>query len=239
LQQFLQNISRPGLSIPFRGGLRNISGVQIIHSDSISGESWRLRAVEISLTPTTKPLPVFDLQIRRRVAEDGQGMLLAFRGMNLDAALRLQVDTSRISVPLRDLAHALCAATPDDLELQNEVFALLRDQDTEIRSDRYIALDGIAAEAILVAADKSRGESVYVSELAEIAQVLLNRRGSDLPVDPAIIGRRLSILGFTRTRDMRGKKLRLTDSVIARASQAVSDFGIGESPAPESAIGDE
>ena len=125
-------------------------------------------------------------------------------------------------------ARSLAAATPDDRELQAEVFDLLREEDLEIRADEFIDPTAIAGEAVLVAWDGSPGEAAYVSELAQIAQEMLRRRGEDLTIEPSAFGKRLKLLGFKTQRDSRGKKLYLTDEARNRAKYLVRDFGGSE-----------
>ena len=84
----------------------------------------------------------------------------------------------------------MAAATPDDAELQAEVFELLREEDTESRSARWTDLNVIAGEAVLIAYKESPGETVYVAELSNIAQALLNGRGDASTIDPGAFGRR-------------------------------------------------
>ena len=52
---------------------------------------------------------------------------------------------------------------------------------------------------------------MYVAEISNIAQAILNGRGDDSTIDPGAFGKRLKSLGFvTEPRDAKGKKLRLT-----------------------------
>jgi hypothetical protein len=123
----------------------------------------------------------------------------------------------------------LAAATPDNAELQAEVFELLRDEDTESRSARWTDWSVITVEAVLIAYKESPGEAVYVAELSNIAQALLNGRGDVSTIDPGAFGRRLKLLGFlTEPRDAKGKKLRLTEAVRNRALQLAHDLDIPE-----------
>ena len=165
------------------------------------------------------------------LAAEFQAKLLSFRRANLGAAQRLNFDASKFSLGLRDLAHSLAAATPDDAELQADVFELLREEDAESCSAQWIDLTVITVEAVLVAYRESPGETVYVSELSNIAQALSNGRGGVSTIDPGAFGKRLKLLGFaTEPRDAKGKKLRLTEAVRDRALQLARDLDI---PGPE------
>lgn len=228
LLKLLDYASARDQKIPVRGRLLDLFGVQIVHGDLVHGpNSWPARSILVSVTPTGQELPPFDLDIQHRIAGEFQPKLLSFRRSNLSLARRIQFDTSKFSFPLRDLARSLAAATPDDPALQAEVFDLLRDQDTDVRSERWTELSSVALEAIVVAADQSPGQTIYVASLAEIAQEILRRRGDAMTVvKPAVLGKRLKMLGFTtEPRDSRGTKLVLSDTVVRRAIQLARDLG--------------
>ena len=230
LQKLLDDASRRDQKIPSRGGLLNLFGVQVIQGDSVlADDSSPLRSIQISVTPSETALPAFDQDAQERMATEFQAKLLSFRRANLGAARRLNFDASKFSLALRDLACSLAAATPDNAELQAEVFELLRDEDTESRSARWTDWSVITVEAVLIAYKESPGEAVYVAELSNIAQALLNGRGDVSTIDPGAFGRRLKLLGFlTEPRDAKGKKLRLTEAVRSRALQLAHDLDIPE-----------
>ena len=232
LQRLLDDASRSGRKIPFRGRLLDLFGVQVIQSESVfPDDPWPLRSIRISMVPTETVLPAFDQNAQRLIAMEFQAKLLSFRRANLGAAQRLDFDASKLSAGLRDLARSLAAATPDDVELQAEVFELLREEDAESRSAQWIDLSVITVEAVLVAYHESSGEAVYVSELSNIAQALLKGRGEDSTIDPGVFGKRLKLLGFvTEPRDAKGKKIRLTEAVYNRARQLARDLDIPEPP---------
>ena len=230
LQKLLDDASRRDQKIPSRGGLLNLFGVQVIQGDSVlADDSSPLRSIQISVTPSETALPAFDQDAQERMATEFQAKLLSFRRANLGPARRLNFDASKFSLALRDLACSLAAATPDNAELQAEVFELLRDEDTESRSARWTDWSVITVEAVLIAYKESPGEAVYVAELSNIAQALLNGRGDVSTIDPGAFGRRLKLLGFiTEPRDAKGKKLRLTEAVRNRALQLAHDLDIPE-----------
>ncbi len=230
LRKLLDDVSSRDRRIPFRGRLLDLFGVQVIHCESmLASDSSPLRSIQVSMIPTGQELPVFDLNTQDRIAIEFQAKLLSFRRANLGAARRLQFDASKFTFALRDLARGIAAATPDDAELQAEVFDLLREHDAEIRSERWTELSSVAVEAVLVAGHESRGGVIYVADLAEIAQEILRRRGeTETEINPAMLGKMLKILGFTTERDAEGKKLLLTDARISRATQLARDFGSPE-----------
>jgi hypothetical protein len=230
LRKLLDDSSNRDQKIPFRGRLLDLFGVQVIHSDSfLVADSWPLRSIQITTTPNEVALPAFDQDAQRRIATEFQAKLLSFRRANLGAAERLNFDASKFSSALRDLSRSLAAATPDDAELQAEVFELLREEDTESRSARWTDWSVIAVEVVLIAYKESPGDGVYVAELSNIAQALLNGRGDASTIDPGAFGRRLKLLGFvTEPRDAKGKQLRLTEAVRNRALRLAHDLDIPE-----------
>ena len=227
LRLLLGHASNRDRRIPSRGRLLDLFGVQVIHSDSVpAGELWPHRSIQISMIPTGRELPNFDLDTQRQIMGDFQPRLLSFRRANLGAARKLRFDASKFSFALRDLALSLAAATPDDAELQSELFGLLQEHDAEIRSGAWIELNCVMLEALLVGRE-SPGGDIYVADLAEIAQEILRRRGErEAEIDPGVFGKKLKLLGFpTEPRDAKGKKLRVTDAVVNRVRLLAHSFG--------------
>ncbi|MFY9529244.1 MAG: hypothetical protein WBC04_10885 [Candidatus Acidiferrales bacterium] len=228
LEGMLHDASRRDQKIPYRGGLLDLFGAQVIHAESIRfGESLSLRSIQIPMIPTGAQLPVFEPDVQHRVTVDFQAKLLSFRRANLSDACKLQFDSWKFIFPMRELAHSIAVATPDDAELQAEVFDLLRDKDEEIRSGKWVESSAVAVESMLVACHESPEGVIYVGELAEIAQEILRRRGEDSTIDPGAFGKRLKLLGFgTEPRDAKGMKVRLTEEVCRRSRQLARDFGV-------------
>ena len=230
LKKLLDDASSRDRKIPFRGGLLDLFGVRVIHCDSTLGsDSWPLQSIQVSMIPTGAELPAFDLETQCEIKKEFQAKLLSFRRANLGTARRLEFDVSRFTFELRDLARSIAVATPDDTTLQADVLYLLREEDAEIRDQRWLGLAGIATETILVAWSESPGGSFYISELAVSAQELFRRRGQEMKIDPGLFGKILRQLGFTtEPRDARGKKLKVTEAIYARARQLARDFGVPE-----------
>jgi hypothetical protein len=229
LRKLLDAASRRERKIPFRGRLLDLFGVQVIHSSSLlPGDSSPLRSIQIPTIPTEQELPPLDFDARHRITSAFQAKLLSFRRANLGVARKMQFDASKFTPALRDHARSLAAATPDDLELQAEVFDLLRAEDAEIRADKLIDPSAIAGEAVLVACHGSPGGIAYVADLAAIAEGMLRGRGERSTIEPAVFGKQLRLLGLATERDARGKKLHLTEAVRERAQTIVRAFGSSE-----------
>jgi hypothetical protein len=229
LWKLLDDASSRDQKIPFRGGLLDLFGAQVIQCDPVlPGDSWPSRSIQIPMAPTEQELPAFDFDARHRLADEFQAKLLSFRRANLGVARKMQFDVSKFTPALRHRARSLAAATPDDRELQAEVFNLLREEDAEIRVDKLIDPSAIAGEAVLVAWHGSPGGVAYVADLAAIAEQMLERRGEKSTIEPAVFGKQLKLLGFATERDAKGKKLQLTAAVHDRAQRLVRDFGAPE-----------
>jgi hypothetical protein len=231
LQKLLDDASCRDQRIPFRGRLLDLFGVQVLYTKSVlARDSWPLRSIQVSTIPTNKELPPFDQDLRQQITSEYQAKLLSFRRANLGAAIRIQFDSSKFDFPLRDLARSLAAATPDNDDLQSEIFELLSGDDLDSRASRWVDPSVVAIETVLVACHESLGETVYISELARIAQALLVGRNAEATVDPGLFGKRLKLLGFaTEPRDAKGSKLLLSEAVRSRAQQLALDLGIAES----------
>jgi hypothetical protein len=226
LVRLLDHASRRDQKILLRGGLLDLFGAQVIHADPVAfDQSMTVRSIRIPMVLGGPQLPAFDVDVRHRIADDFQARLLSFRRANLRAACNLKFDTSRFVFSMRGLAHGFAAATPDDVDLQTDVFDLLRDHDQEIRNSNWTGLSGVAVEAVVVACRESPGGVRYVAELAAIAQEILFRRGGYDIVDPSVLGKKLKSLGFrTEPRDAKGVRLRLTEDVCRRAQQLARDL---------------
>jgi hypothetical protein len=242
--QFSYLISQPGFSknlknildiassrdekILVHGDLIDLFGLRVLHISSgfVADDFWPLHPIQISITPIGRVLPILDLDLQRRITDDYQAKLLSFRRVNLGGARRLKFDASALSLPLRSTARALAAATPDDPQLQTEVFDLLKDTDENIRNDRFIDLDCVTVEAVLVAAHESAAGAIYISELATIVQQILHGRGEESPAQPGLLGKRLKGLGFPTRRDARGSKLLLNTTTITHAKQLARDLDV-------------
>ena len=160
LRKLLDDASSRDQKIPFRGGLLDLFGAQVIHSDpAAAGDAWPSRSIQIPMIHTEQELPAFDFEARRRITNEFQAKLLSFRRASLGVACKMNFDASRFTFALRERARSLAAATPDDCELQPEVFDLLREEDAEIRADKLIDPSAIVGEAVLVAWHGSPGEA--------------------------------------------------------------------------------
>jgi hypothetical protein len=230
VRRLLDGASRPDQKMLRRGRLLDLYGLQVVHSTSgLSGGSWSSRSVQIPMLPTNQPLPIFDADVQNRISAECQPKLLSYRFANYGRASTFQFDASPLTHSLRELAHSFAAATPHDSDLQAEVFELLREEDLEIRSGKWLDFTTVVIESLMVACHERSEKEKYVGDLVKIAREIWTRRGVNAEVDPGAFGKRLRLLGIApEPRDAKGVKLRLTDEVYSRAQRLARDFGAPE-----------
>jgi hypothetical protein len=181
------------------------------------------------MIPTNQPLPIFDETTQHRVSAELQPKLLRYRFANYGRASTLRVDVSRLTHSLQELALSLAATTPDDADLQEQIFALLDAEDREIRSSAWVDYSTVVIESLLFAGREWKGVEKYVGDLAEVTEEIWKGRGVNAQVDPGAYGKRLRLLGFEpEPRDAKGSKLRLTDAVCNLAQKLARDFNVPE-----------
>jgi hypothetical protein len=230
LEKLLDEAARRDQKILHRGNLLDLFGLQIVYAESVIGAGASFRSLRVPTLPGNGDLPAFDASVQERIASDFQARLLGYRFANFQKISAFQFDAPRLTPSLRELARSLAAITPDDADLQAEVFDLLQSEDNELRSEKWISADTALIETVLVACREWAGEEKYVADLATISQEILRRRGANVDVDPGIFGKRLNGLGFTsmKERDAKGVALKLSDATQRRAEQLARDFNIPE-----------
>jgi hypothetical protein len=139
VQRLLDQAGRRDQNILLRGSLLDLYGLQVVHSESgLGAGSWPYRSVQIPMVPTNQPLPVFDETVQHRISGELHPTLLGYRFANYGKASAVQFDASRLTHELQELAQTLAATTPDDADLQGELFGLLGQEDREIRSAKWL-----------------------------------------------------------------------------------------------------
>lgn len=230
LRRLLGDASCRDQKIPRRGVLLNLFGAQIIHSEFVvEGEAWMRRSIEVPMPLVDIELPTLTKEKQHEIRDTFQPKLLTYRRENFAKACDLRFDASKLSNSVRPLAHTLAAATPADADLRAEVLDLLRDEDQEARSRKWVDPNTILIESVLFHSSEAFGRDVYVGDLARTAQEIVRRRGEDVEVDPGAIGKRLKMLGFkTETRDAKGVRLHLSEQVRQQAQRLAHEFKIPE-----------
>lgn len=224
LLRLLRDIRRRDTTVPFRGSLLNLFGLQCIHSDSwaAAGSDGLL---DVPLVPGGSDPAPFDEETQLKLAREFQPKLLRFRLTKLSLARAADFDVSKFDPAVGQLASSMFAATPDDPELQAEVLALLRNEDDQARERRWTDVDAICTEAVIAASNKSSDAVMYIAQIAAIAQEIARRRSEDganevRDIQASELGKWLRRMGFAvEQRDQRGRKLRLTSQVLEHAQE--------------------
>ena len=227
LNQRLWEMRHREARIPFRGRLLNLYGTQAIYSGAVIGAGFR-STIRIPTMPGSDRLPIFDAEIRRRLAMDFQPRLLSFRRADVVRAGKLDFDGSKFDPAVRELAYSIAAATPDDRRLQSEVFELLRNENDSARDQRWTAFEVVATEAVIAAYLSDPGKFVYIADLAKIAEEILQRRGEsrDARVDPGRLSKWLRANDiWPEPRVAKGSKLHVTEAVFQKAQKLAIAFG--------------
>lgn len=228
LAAILQASAVRGNPILHAGQLRDLFGAQAILSDAVFGdEDWVVSSIRVPCMPNGAPFKILDTEQQRRIAEDIQDKLLAYRFSNYQAASATSFDKFKFAMPLRELSASLAAATPADVDLQAQLQELLQEEDAEIRSANWVDANTVIIEAILVHCREAKKPVVYIGALAEMSSMIREGRGDSRKLDPGEVGRRIKNLGFSaEPRDEKGVKLRLSNAVCVRAHELAHQFDV-------------
>ena len=228
LSALLNGAAVRGNPILRAGQLRDLFGAQVVLCDAGFGEGiWAMSSIRLPCTPTSGRLPVLDAEQQQRIAEEFQAKLLGFRLSHYPAACATSFNHFEVCLPLRQLAMSLAAATPDDADLQDELHALLEEENAEIEAANWVDPNTVIVEAILAHCREAKMQSVYIGEIAAMAGKILEGRGDLRRLDAGETGRRIKNLGFSaEPRDAKGVKLRLTNEVCVRAHELAHQFDV-------------
>jgi hypothetical protein len=210
------------------GELLDLYGAQaILCEGGFDGDEW-VGSIRIPCLPGGSPLPILGPEQQRRLVDDLQPKLLAFRFSNYQTALVTTFDVSKFAAPLQDISTSLAAATPGDADLQEVLHALLPDENSEIEAAGWVDADVVILEAILVLCREGKLKSAYmIKDIAEMANGILAGRGEDRRLDADDVGRRIRDLGFSKQpRDERGVRLRFSSDACDRAHALGHRFNV-------------
>ena len=227
--QRLLSSARRGIGFVPRGGrLLDFHCAVAIYSElgGVSGPGI-IPGLEIPVVPVSQGLHVLESTMRQKIANEFQAKLLAYRLSNWSKVLTSTFEAPELTPSMQELAKSLSACTPADPELQAQVPEFLRIQDKEVRSAAWLNLNNVIIEAILASVHESKTDSVYVAEIAEAAETILNARGENRKLEPRAIGARLGALGLiTEPRDRNGIRLILSGEVSRRLHELARSFSV-------------
>ena len=166
-------------------------------------ELLRLCSVQICLRPSQRPIPVLDDSTLRNLADLFQPQLLMYRLENHAAVRQSSFDVPEFAGATRLAARSFGACIVNNTELQAGVVAVLKAQDESARGARWMKLDSLVVEALLVLCHENK-EIVRVGEVTKFVNEILECRGETIKISPRKVGSVLRSLNLLSHRDNRG-----------------------------------
>ena len=225
----LRAMSRPGVRIPQRGHLLDVSCPLVICMQEPLSDSWLLdQSVQIEAMASAARFPRIASQALREVALDLQAKLLSYRLRNFVKVQHCNFDAPQLAFPTREIARALGDCIIDASELQSRVVALLEEQDEDARVRRTTSFEAVVVEAALVFChDKKQRDWAYVGEFTTIANAILEGRGEQIKLEPRAVGDILRAIGlFTRRLGRAGRGVLLVNEIRRRIHEFAWRFGV-------------
>jgi len=227
LQRLLRASCYRGLHSPGnRGGVVDLYGPKAIlwESDDAS-DNFGDGVIQISLPPSSQG-PALDEQRRQEIANDFQPRLLMYRLKNWAKVRESRVDVSELTVPTRRLACALAACFPGDPGLVRDTILLLRPQDEEIRSQRFLDVACVLVEILWGEIHSREHKQVSVSNLAKDANALLHSRGEFRDHSAEEVGWKLKRLCIPKHTDTSGRQVWLDRYTSRRVHQLAQTYDL-------------
>jgi len=226
LQYLLVASRTKGLGVPVSGELRGVFGSRVIctghHLERFLSEG----AIQVPLAPQTG-FPAVDEDAIEDIGDAFQPRLLAYRLTQHQKTRASKFDVAELSAPLRLLVRSLGACVVDEPELQNGLVPLLKEQDDGVRAECSAGMEAAAVEAVLFYVHEGEKGSVYVNEIADAVNAILQNRGEPFGVEDRAVGGVLNRLGlFTGRLSGKGRGLRLRQSVRRKVHELARQYDI-------------
>ena len=194
-------------------------------------------AIQVTIDPP-RPLQIssFDERAEAELVKQFQSRLLMYRLENRERVVSSCFDVPDFISPTREIARNLGKCLLDD-ELQQKVYALLRDQDNELRGTRSLDFPATVIETLLAFCHEDGTASVHVKEIALGARTILEARGENAELSYERTGLILKNLGLHTVKlDRDGKGLLLVNETKRRIHQLAARYSIETSAPKGSAI---
>ena len=232
LQRFLHASNNKGVHCVKRGQALDLYCPKAICSlDGLRDPALSSCALQINLPARHVRLPTLTQEVSKSIAEAFQAKFLAYRLTNFQQVTRPDIDLEGLTPATQGLVGSLAACILGDAKLQSEVASLLRDQDRETTEERSTGLESVILEALLHCCHDGDRSSVRVSELAEVTNTILSRKGHRLQVSPESLGWKLRHLRFrTEFIGSGGKSLWLLDDVRRRIHSQAREYRVPLDP---------
>lgn len=189
-------------------------------NDATPEELLCLCSTQIYLRSTQRPTTVLDDSLIRERADLLQPQLLRYRLENHAAVQQSSFDVPEFAGATRLAARSFGACIVNDSELQAAVVALLKVQDESARGARWMKLDSLVVEALLVLCHENK-EMVRVGEVATWVNGILEGRGESIKIGARKVGSVLRQLNLFSERDNRGYRFLL----VKDACRAIHRLG--------------
>jgi hypothetical protein len=136
------------------------------------------RAIQMTMLPTLKDLPLLDRQTEEKIARELQPKLLRFRLEHYeDVRIAEPLEMAGSSPRLRELARTLAAPISTDPEMVARLLALMRTQDDRARIDRYHEPEWAVMAALFDLCHSSH--RVFIGNLAVRVDRILAEMGEE------------------------------------------------------------
>src|SRR5713226_6498658 len=193
---------------------------------SCNGWSESECGVRVSLSPAQDPLPVLTDAEERTVTQDFQSRLLRYRMLYHARVRDARIDCSGFVPAMRDEAHTWLAPICDCPELSQAVLEGLLRQSRETAGSRFFDPTCVAVEAALFFCHKEDTNHVFIGELTETVNTLLQGRHEDSKLSEKKVALLLRDLGIHGERVTKGYKIVLTDAVRERVHQLAHAYQV-------------
>jgi hypothetical protein len=186
--------------VPSKGKLVHTRCATVIYSDEpLNGVMPDSRAIEIPVIHTRDPLPVLNGDTQENIANEFQAKLLMYRLVNYMRVLNSIFDAAPLTSSVNDLARSLGACVVDAPDRQADIVRLLKMKDKEVNEDYFWDLRVTVLEAMFSLCHEKK-QSVYVSEVANKANSILESRGESFVMTARAVGSKLRGMGLTTGR---------------------------------------
>jgi hypothetical protein len=211
-------------NIPSKGKLVSTRCTTVIYSEEpLNGGIPDDSSIDIPVSHSGCPLPLLNEDVQQGIAETFQPKLLMYRLMNYAKVMNSTFDAAPLNSCVNDLARVLGACVVDDPDRQSDIVRLLRKKDKEVMEDCSWDLSVTVLEAMLSLCHKKK-KSVYVSEIANEANAILERRGEFFMMTARAVGGKLLRLGLITGRmGAAGRGMLLTREIQIRIHRLARD----------------
>lgn len=135
-------------------------------------------------------------------------------------------DIPDLPSPLRTVGRVLGSSVVDAPDLRVALEALLREEHDSIRAENWTNLRCVIVESLLSFCHDDERQIVYIKEVADSVEAILEGRGEKTKVEDKKIGSILRSAGFAGKRDAHGFKIRLDETVRRRAHELANSLDV-------------